>query len=474
MTTEDRRVGKLLPSPVVPQTTVCFKIVVPNAVQYRAALLGQLSILGDWHTWDHPTDGTECIDCETAAQLWRNALYNAVWSEECEEPVNCEDVADCIDTNEPTQLAIANQIDTNEAIQKAIADQIANNNMITNNVYNTTVVGSPMLSSQRNAGVSKTTACEPNALFGSITAIVKQLHQNNNDFLEVFQLTDNAQQRLSKIVKAIPLLNEVPIDEALDFASQMATEIKENYEAQWTTSLEDEYRCALFCLVKEREGCELTFQDMVEYFNNRLGTSLEPINFFKAVVQYFISGTWTGTTVVDIMMLIQLSAWQEASEWTGITLRSLQTVGALGANDPDPDWALLCEDCGERQMMVYNFLPSTAGWQDGVFGSTWSLNNGWHYNSSNNISIYIASVPFDVYQVDVELVNYDASTFYATSHTGYAPQTGRPNMSAGTTRSVSFAFAYRFLQGTRLGVTGDGPYATTQYVRKITIWGPAL
>lgn len=366
MTTEDRRVGKLLPSPVVPTSTVCFKIVVPNAVQYRAALLGQLSVLGDWHTWDHPTDGTVCVDCETAAQLWRNALYNAVWTEECEEPVNCEDVADCIETNELTQQAIANQIETNEDIQQALADQIGSNNAITNNVYNTTVVGSPMLSSQRNSGVSKTTACDPNALFGSITAIVRQLDQNNKDFLEVILLTDNAQQRVSKIIKAIPLLNEVPIDEALDFASQMATEIKENYDAQYTTSVEDEYRCALFCLVKDREGCELTFQDMVEYFNTRLGTSLEPINFFQAVVQYFISGTWSGTTVVDIMMLIQLSAWQQASEWTGISLRSLQTVGALGANDPDSDWMILCEDCND---VCGPEWPSIT-WYEGITQST--------------------------------------------------------------------------------------------------------
>lgn len=361
MTTEDRRVGKLLPSPVVPETTVCFKIVVPNAVQYRAALLGQLSILGDWHTWDHPTDGTVCIDCETAAQLWRNALYNAVWSEECEEDVNCDDVANCIETNELVQEAIANQIDTNEAIQQSIADQVATNPAIVNNVYNTTVVGAPMSSSQRDTPVSVATGCDPDVLFGSVTSILDQLHTNNQDFLEVIQLTDNVQQRLSKVIKAIPLLNEVPADEALDFLSQMTIEIKENYDAQWTTSLKDEYRCDLFCIAKDKPSCELTFQDMVEYWNNRIGTSLEPINFFQALVTYFIAGTWSGTTVVDIMTLIQLSAWQQASSWTGITLRSLETVGLLGANSPDPDWALLCEDCSE-EVTCQDFREGLGGW----------------------------------------------------------------------------------------------------------------
>ncbi len=73
----NRRVGKLLPFPVTPPDTVCIKIEVPNAVEYIAAFFGQLDILGSWWTWDHPTDGTECVDCEEAAQLWRTAIYEA-------------------------------------------------------------------------------------------------------------------------------------------------------------------------------------------------------------------------------------------------------------------------------------------------------------------------------------------------------------------------------------------------------------
>jgi hypothetical protein len=370
---EDYNKGKHLPSPVTPATTVCFKIVIPNAVEYRAALFGVLGPLSQWYTWEHPTDGTTCVDCEEAAQLWAKAISEAYFEEDCEGTVSCEDVADCIETDEGTQQALAGVIETNEAIQQALADQIASNNSLTNSVYNTTVVGSPMLPEQRNAGVSKTTDCNPDKLFGSITAIVEQLDTNNRDFLEVILLTDNAQQRVSKIIKAIPLLNEVPIDEALDFASQMAIEIKENYDSQWTTAIKDEYRCDLFCLVKEREGCELTFQDMVAYFNTRLGTSLEPINFFQAVVTYFVAGTWSGTTVIDIMMLIQLSAWQQASEWTGISLRTLQTVGALGANDPDPDWTLLCDECGDDCLPSWSTITWFQGTVSSHSGDFWNI-----------------------------------------------------------------------------------------------------
>jgi len=73
----NRRRGKLLPSPVTPADTICIQIEVPNAVEYIAAFFGQLDILGSWYTWDHPTDLTECADCEEAAQLWRTAIYDA-------------------------------------------------------------------------------------------------------------------------------------------------------------------------------------------------------------------------------------------------------------------------------------------------------------------------------------------------------------------------------------------------------------
>jgi len=326
----DRTTGLPLPSPVVPETSICFTIQVPNALEYRSALKGFLSELGKAWTWSQ-TAGEDNQDAYTAAELWRERIAAASYDLDCEGDMSCEDIADCIDTNEAVQEAITNVISQGSGQQT---------------IYETTVVGAPMTPAQRNTTVGKALdGCDPDSLFGSITSIVDTINQNNVDFLELILLSDNNQQRISKVIKAIPLLNEVPIDEAMDFVSQLTVEIKENYDAEYTTAVRDTYRCDLFCLVKDADPCELTFQMIVEYFNNRLGTALEPINFFGAVVTYFIAGTWSGTTVVDIMSLIQMSAWQQASDWTGISLRSLETVGLLGANDPDPDWELICEDC---------------------------------------------------------------------------------------------------------------------------------
>lgn len=361
-TRRDKTTGLPLPSPVVPATTLCFKMTIPNALEYRTALKGILSDLGRAWTWSQ-TVGEDNNDAHEAAALWRKAIAEATFDLDCEGDMSCTDVANCIGTDAATQAAIA--------------AQVSSSGPAATNIYNTSYVGAPMTPAQRVTPVSVSEDCDLDELFGSITSIVDQLDTNNRDFLEVIQLTDNAQQRISKIIKAIPLLNEVPIDEALDFASQLSIEIKENYDAEYTSALRDTYRCAIFCLAKDKPECEVTFQELVEYFNNRIGTSLEPVNFFVALVQYFTSGTWAGTTVVDIMTLIQLSAWQQASNWIGISLRTLQTVGLLGANDPDPDWMLLCEDCPPPAIMV----PATATPPDG-FDTGINLVEGVEYTIS--------------------------------------------------------------------------------------------
>lgn len=386
MPSEDRRSGKLLPIPVTPATTVCFRIQIPDAVQYRAAFLGQINVLGQALTWDHPTDGTVCVDCEEAAQLWRNAIYNATWTEECEDPVDCNEVADCIESNPATQAAIAAQIASNPVTQ--------------NTTYNTSQYGAPMLPSAYNAPVATSVGCAPNSLFGSVTAIVDQMDRNNRDFLEIIEVGTNTRERVSQLIAAVPAFETLPINEAIDYIDKLQSEVLENYEAQWTDALKDTYRCDLFCIALEAEDCELTFDQIQQYFDARLGAALDPANLFAAMVQYFVAGTWAGSTVVDIMMLTQVSFWRALSNWGGVSLRTLQTVGLLGANDDNPDWGILC-DCAEPEGcdggQFINFRAGSFAFTPFVSRAKYVLGEGWMKGdlpaSPTRIAIYRNVLP---------------------------------------------------------------------------------
>lgn len=364
MTTEDRRKGKQLPVPVIPPDTICYTIHIPNAVQYRAALLGQLNILGEWHTWDHPTDGTECADCEEAAQLWRNAIAGASFSDDCEAiPMSCDDVADCIETS--------------QAVQDAIADQIINNTTNTTNIYDTSNHGTPLTPGQRGQPISTSLDCEEDSLFGSVSEVVAQLDKNNRDFLEIIEVGTNTRERVSQVIAAIPVIETLPVNEIVDYVDKLQSEILENYEAQWTTAVFDTYRCELFCIALEKPDCILTFDDYFAYFEARVGASLDPSNFLQALIQYVILGTWAGTTVIDIMMVTQLGIMREASNWVGVSLRTLQTIGALGANNPDGDWEIIPCGCGDDTDCLdfrdsqHDWVPAPGGYGDWVSGQGW-------------------------------------------------------------------------------------------------------
>lgn len=364
---EDYSRGKHLPSPVTPASTVCFKITIPDAVQYRAALFGVISQLSQWYTWDHPTDGTTCEDCEEAAQLWAKAISEAYFDEDCGGAMSCEDVADCIETD--------------EAVQAALATQIALNTPDNSDIYNTSYYGTPMTPAAANANLTGGAGCDLNSLFGSVTAIVDQLNRNNIAFLNRLEITSNTIERIEQLIAAIPAFETLPVDDIVGFADVMLEQIKENYEATYTDSYRDEIRCGLFCLARDNPDCEVSFEMIQSYYEDRLGTSFDPNQLFTNMVTYFTNGFWTGTQIIDMMTLVQVVVWKVASNWIGLRLRTLQLVGALGANDDDPDWELLCEDCPPPPDPVCQDLTETRGiWNyspNADFGE-WTIGQGWH------------------------------------------------------------------------------------------------
>lgn len=379
----DKTTGLPLPSPVVPSTSVCFTISVPNAKEYKSALMGALSSLGQAWTWSQ-TVGQDNQGAYDAAELWRQRIYESSFSDDCEVEMSCDDVADCIETS--------------EAVQDAISQYILNNPVIEGDIYNTPRYGVPMSPTQLNTPVVTSIDCDRDSLFGSVTAIVDQMDRNNRDFLEIIEVGTNTRERISQLIAAIPGFETLPINEAIDYIDKLQSEILENYEAQWTDALRDTYRCDLFCKALDDPECELTFDDIYGYFETRLGAALDPINLFQSFVQYFTLGTWSGTLVVDIMMLNQVAIWRATSNYIGISLRSLETVGLLGANDNDPDWEILCEDCPSSECTNYDFAEDgEQGWT-GEFGTEF-LEGGWRRSIYNNSSIYLASVPHDVSRI---------------------------------------------------------------------------
>jgi len=256
----------------------------------------------------------------------------------------CEKVADCITNSDAVKEALAALMLEDGPVQDAI-DDIARH-------------GSPLSGTVTTAPI--TADCDYDVLFAGITSIVDTMHNNNKDFLEVMALAATQTERLSTAISALPIIGILPVDEIIGWVGKMQAEVLTNYDAEWTTSVKDEYRCGLFCIAKDKEDCSLNYDDIIQFVTDRLGATLDPLHLLESLVQYTILGTWSGTTVVDIMMLNQVNIWKVAGEWLGSVIRTLEATAKLGQDTPDPDWSILCTDCPDEPLLtLYNLNSST-------------------------------------------------------------------------------------------------------------------
>lgn len=325
-----KRFGYKLPLEALGGACVRVSLEFPDKLEYRAAFNGSINMLGKWFQWDHTqADYQDIPELNVeVAQVWSEVLADALWETCMDFCAQMIANAECFLDDASVQTEIINHLLNNQTFIQAI-NQIAGK-------------GVPMPLPEIEAPVTDT--CVEDNLFGGVTSIIRQMNTNNTDFFEKIEAGTNPIERAALIVSAIPIIETLPVDEIVEFTDQIIENIFENYDAEYTTALEDEYRCDIFCLALEAPDCSVTFDMLFEYFSGRLGGAITIESILAEGIAFVAAGTWSGTEIVDAMMLAQVVLWRAASNFLGINIRTLQTVGLLGQNNPDPDWSILC-DC---------------------------------------------------------------------------------------------------------------------------------
>lgn len=342
-----KRYGYKLPLEALGGACVKVSLEFPDKLEYRAAFNGAINMLGKWFQWDHTQADYQNIPelNVEVAQVWSEVLANALWEVCMDFCAQMIANAECFLDDSDVQTQLITQLLSNQTFVQAM-NQIAGK-------------GVPMPEVEIVAPVTDT--CVEDNLFGGITSIVRQMNINNTDFFEIIEAGSNPIERASLILGAIPILETLPLDEIVEFTDQIIENIFENYDAAYTTALEDEYRCDIFCLALDAPDCAVTFDMLFEYFSNRLGGSITIESILAEGIAFIAAGTWSGTEIVDAMMLTQVVLWRAASNFLGVNIRTLQTVGLLGQNNPDPDWSLLCE-CVTTWEKTWDLTASAYDW----------------------------------------------------------------------------------------------------------------
>lgn len=301
--------------------TRCVSVHIPDDDAYLPVLAAAIAALGN--TWSSLGD---VESRRNWARMWLEAYAATDWGG-C---MSCDDVADCIENDQGTQDAI-------------------------NNVYNQYGVGVPMPGNVSGQNIGGTIIdCNPDELWGAVNELVESMNQNNIDAQETIEVISNVAESLAALVAGIPIVETLPIDDAINWFQSMWTDtLFEVYVANDTDGYRDDLKCDLFCLARDN-GCVLTVDMLYLYFSNRVGAV--DLGDFAAVIAYLTTGVWIGTQVNDTFYLTQVAAMKWGNQFFDITgLYPLEVYMALGANNPDPDWEILCTECNNLCRETYDF-----------------------------------------------------------------------------------------------------------------------
>jgi len=317
----------------------CITVFVPDDLEYVRILAGMVALTTQRTNWEgSPTDRTR------RAEMCLNGYLATDW-DGC---MDCDGVADCIESDEGVQDAIASAIRSNVNIQNAIAK-----------TYNPLAQGANMpasVTAQDLTGPNPT--CDLNKLFGFINEGIELMNANNQDVFEIAEEESNIFERASIVVSAIPGLGELPVDEVIKYAQGIFTDdLFEAYNANDTEEYRRTLKCDIFCLAQDND-CKVSMDLLIEYFKGRLFYSGEDL--LEDIVDFLVLGVWTGTQVNDVFYLSQLLWLRFGNRFFKILgLMGINTMFALG--EPSDDWLLLCEVCGTGWSHTFN---ASEGWGD--------------------------------------------------------------------------------------------------------------
>lgn len=254
-----------------------------------------------------------------------------IWMRQTRYGVNiCEMVAGCINTNEAVRQALRQWFASDPSIAEEAQNWIDNGTLI---------VGNPAIIEEDNK----------DRLFGAIRFIVDTMHDAIEEFYQDFLSSLNLRERGELLFEAIPVIETLPIDEISEYITMLQNEIAQGFTGQWSTTpitgSRDRISCALFCLAQGNNNT-LTWQMIENYFWQTTGFTVTNIaNVVFEFIGFLITGGWSGQEIVDISFATFAAAMRQGQKFGEETFPSLAKLTALGANDPDPDWAEVCLEC---------------------------------------------------------------------------------------------------------------------------------
>lgn len=318
------------------------------------------SVTPEWQTTDNDEIVTitltvslnEFVALASAIDAGRDLAYGdksielwQIWIKAVNTLSLCQQIADCIESSQAVK----------DALTEFVRDDLPQDSGNT---------GTGLKLPDETLLQNMVNGCDNDNLYAATTQLVDFVNVGIVDFLQIVEEGTGRLERMNVAVSAIPIIGILPVDEALLFLDQIIQNFMDNYVAQYTQEIRDEYACELFCIAKP--NCELTFKDMADYFSGKAGATFDAITLAEAL-DWFIFGTWSGDLIVHGMHALFCWAIVWGSEFFGVNLNRIVRIVQAASNDSDPDWEIECDDCPEPEP-----IPPCVEWNN-LVGDGWSI-----------------------------------------------------------------------------------------------------
>lgn len=342
MTSErQRKRGYLTPETAEGHDLMMVCLCIPDEPFYRAAFRGALYELTKWWNWSahSPDDYQMQYD---SASLWLETLEATL-----NMPCNiCDLFAECLENMQPGDALY-------DALRDWLAGAMQNDETIREIIEN----GSTGTGAHPGANTGLISECDNDLLFGFSLQLVQWMNRRIVDVFELLETATNFIEFLSAVTNLIPILSQ-----ALDYVEFLQDVGMDNYLAGYNQTLENQYACDIWCYAKNH-GCKITWKELTEYFLNKLFIDLADNDVFD-ILSVLASGVWNGDEFVHVMMATFCAVIHFGGEWELWSLGDIQNVVESMWNDPNPDWAVLCDPCASTPWTVrYDFgVEDPKGW----------------------------------------------------------------------------------------------------------------
>lgn len=321
------------------------------------------------------------------------------------ETMSCEDVADCIETSEAVQDAIA----TNENILLQQLMTNANNGINNPSVDAATDTINTLqtqgaIGTEKNTEIKSLPECNLDMLWAGIRdGIVQRLDDNARSVLEFLVAKADVGERATALVGAIPIFGSMA-KAVLDQMVQLAPDMLNLFESYSSIGNMDEIACEIFGIVCG--DCRYpTYDEIFQYYASAgiTGfTDIDDLVIAAATDLLFGSTELAALAFYHTMIAYELLVLYMGSKFYGHSGTSaIITMASLGEDFANDNWELLCDSCNESYQIFtwdytaqqYNSVRATGF---STNSGTWIAGKGWRVDkTAANAGRLTMAQPFD-------------------------------------------------------------------------------